>query len=301
MNIRYNGLAKKLFYRMIFILCVIVFAPTARSDDATKPTREEVQQEMQLVNMLLTSSPLAEKTANGSSEKIKEPLELARSLYERASDAFKEGNLVWATAFLDEALGLIEDAARLGADPQQLETKQREHYSELLDDVRAFDATYRDVRKDMSAKDQKNYDFQIEPTSNLLTTAQKLARDGKYVEASEQLEKVHAIYISVLNELLASTAFVYDKNFKTPLEEYEYEMARYHSYEELMPIAREQFKPDEYTLKVSDRFVQDAETAHAVAEKQATSGDHSAAIKTLQEATKRLQTALRTIGLEVPE
>lgn len=288
-------------YRMLFLLLAFIVVPLARGDEGAKPSREEVQQEMQLVKMLLTNSPLADQSKMSDGNKVKEPVELARSLYERANDAFNEGNLVWATAFLDEALGLIEDAARLGADPQQLETKQRERYSELLDDVRAFDATYRDVRKDMSAKDAKGYDFQIEPTNSLLTTAQKLARDGKYVEASEQLEKVHGIYISVLNELLASTAFVYDKNFKTPLEEFEYEMARYHSYEELMPIARDQFKPDEYTLKLSDRFVQDAETAHAVAEKQAAGDDHSAAIKTLQEATKKLQTALRTIGLEVPE
>lgn len=286
---------------MLFLLLAFIILPQARGDEAAKPSREEVQQEMQLVKMLLTNSPLAEKSTDSSENKVKEPVELARNLYERANDAFNEGNFVWATAFLDEALGLLEDAARLGADPQQIETKQREHYSELLDDVRAFDATYRDVRKDMSAKDAKGYDFQIEPTNSILTAAQKLARDGKYVEASEQLEKVHGIYISVLNELLASTAFVYDKNFKTPLEEFEYEMARYHSYEELMPIARDQFKPDEYTLKLSDRFVQDGETAHAVAEKQAAAGDHSAAIKTLQEATKRLQTALRTIGLEVPE
>ena len=43
------------------------------------------------------------------------------------------------------------------------------------------------------------------------------------------------------------------------------------------------------------------EAIHDTAEKQAGDGDHSAAIKTLQEGTKRLQTALRTIGVEVPE
>jgi hypothetical protein len=47
--------------------------------------------------------------------------------------------------------------------------------------------------------------------------------------------------------------------------------------------------------------VQDGHTALGTAEKQAAGGDHPSAIKTLQEATKRLQTALRTIGLEVPE
>jgi hypothetical protein len=258
-------------------------------------------QELQLVKMLLNNSPLAGRTERDNDGQIKQPMELARTLYNRANEAFNAGNMVWAGAFLDEALSVIEDTARLSSDPLQVETKQRQRYAELMEDVRAFDATYQDVRKGMPPKDVKKYDAEIEPTRNLIHRAQTLVRDGKYPEGSELLEKVHAIYISVLNELLSSTAFVYDTNFKSPAEEFEYEMARYHSYEELIPIARAQFKPDENTLKLSERYVQDGHTAHGTAEKQAAAGDHPSAIKTLQDATKRLQTALRTIGLEVPE
>ncbi|MEO8332510.1 MAG: hypothetical protein ABI479_08745 [Gallionella sp.] len=282
-------------------LLALMGSSPALADEGVAPTRQEIQQEMQLVKMLLDKSPLAERAARGGDDPVKQPVELARTLYSRASDAFNAGNMVWAGAFLDEALSVMEDAARLASDPLQVETKQRAHYAELLEDVRAFHATYQDVRKGLSAKDVKTYDTQIDRTHDLLNRAQTLVRDGNYPEGSDLLEKVHAIYISVLNELLASTSFVYDTKFKSPTEEYEYEMSRYHSYEELIPIARAQFKPDEDTLKLSVRYVQDSITAHSAAEKQAAAGDHLAAIKTLQEATKRLQTALRTIGLEVPE
>ena len=285
----------------LFLLVALFISPPAPADDKlAQPSREEIMQELQLVKMLLNNSPLADR-ARGNDDKIKQPIELARTLYTRANDAFIAGNLVWAGAFLDEALSVMEDAARLASDPAQVETKQRERYAELLEDVRAFDATYQDVRKGLPPKDVKKYDAAIEPTSNLIHRAQNLMRDSQYPEASELLEKVHAIYISVLNELLSSTAFVYDTNFKSPAEEFEYEMARYHSYEELIPIAREQFKPDEYTVKLSERYVQDALAAHSAAEKLASNGDHPSAIKKLQEATKRIQTSLRTIGLEVPE
>ncbi len=282
------------------LLALIASAPALADDALTQPSREEIMQELQLVKMLLNNSPLAERARNND-EKLKQPIALARTLYTRANDAFIAGNMVWAGAFLNEALSVMEDAARLASDPLQVETKQRERYAELLEDVRAFDATYQDVRKGLPPKDAKKYDAEIEPTRDLIRRAQNLMRDGQYPEGSELLEKVHAIYISVLNELLSSTAFVYDTNFKTPAEEYEYELARYHSYEELIPIARDQFKPDESTLKLSERFVQDALTTQGDAEKQAAGGDHPAAIKKLQEATKRLQTALRTMGLEVPE
>ena len=286
----------------LFLPLLVLFAssPALADESLTQPTREEIMQELQLVKMLLNNSPLAERARKGE-DKLNQPLELARNLYSRANDAFLAGNLVWAGAFLDEALSVMEDAAILASDPLQVETKQRSHYAELLEDVRAFDATYQDVRKGLPPNDVKKYDAAIEPTRNLIQRAQTLMRDSKYQEGSELLEKVHAIYISVLNELLASTAFVYDKTFNSPAEEFEYEKARYHSYEELIPIARDQFKPDEYTLKLSERYVQESLVSHGTAEKLAAAGDHTGAIKTLQEATKRLQTALRTIGLEVPE
>jgi len=280
-------------------LFVLIAAPPVLADQGVaEPSRTEIQQEMQLVKMLLTSSPLAQRSGDNQA---KQPLELARTLYNRANDAYNSGNMVWAGAFLDEALSVIEDAARMASDPLQVETKQRSRYAELLEDVRAFDATYLDVRKGLSAKDAKTYDAEIASTRDMINRAQALMRDNKYPDACEQLENVHAVYISVLNKLLASTAFVYDNKFKSPAEEFEYEMARYHSYEELIPIARAQFKPDAGTLKLSERYVQDALSTHGIAEKQAAGGDHPAAITTLQEATKRLQTALRTIGLEVPE
>ena len=288
--------------RLLFpFLALFASVPALADDVVVQPSREEVLQEMQLVKMLLAKSPLAERAASKNDDQIKQPMELARTLYNRANEAFNAGNMVWAGAFLDEALSVMEDAARLSSDPLQVETKQRARYAELMEDVRAFDATYQDVRKGIPPKDAKKYDAEIEPTRNLIHRAQTLVRDGQYPEGSELLEKVHAIYISVLNELLASTAFVYDTNFKSPVEEFEYELARYRSYEELIPIARAQFKPDENTLKLSERYVQDGHTALGTAEKQAAGGNHPSAIKTLQEATKRLQTALRTIGLEVPE
>jgi len=280
------------------LLWLIFFSSATAGQFDVVQTREEVLQKLQLVKMLIASSPVAK---NSEDKNAKQTMELVHSLYTRANDAFIAGNLVWADAFSDEALSVMEDAARISSDPLQVEAKQRSRYAELLDDVRAFEATYKDVRKGLSSNEVASYDDKINRTDKLIKDAQALIRDGQYADASKQLERVHTIYISVLNELLASTSFVYDKTFNTPVEEYDYELARYRSYEELIPIAYDQFKPDEYTIKLSDRFVQEGSTALGIAEKQAANGDHPTAIKTLLGATKRLQTALRTVGLEVPE
>jgi len=295
-----------LLIRKAIALCLLPLAlvaakPALADYFGVEPSREEIQQEMKLVKMLLDNSPLSGRTAQNEQEHLIQPMELARTLYDKAVDAYNGGNMVWADVFLGEALSVIEDAVHLSSDPLQLEMKQRQQYAEQMDDVRAFDATYQDVRKGLPAKEATKYDAAIEPTYGLINRAQKLVADGKYIEGSELLRKVHAIYVSVLNELLASKAFVYDHVFSTPAEEFEYEMSRYHSYEELIPLAVEQLKPDANLVKLSDRFVQDALKAHVAGEKQAAGGDHTAAIKTLQEATKRLQSALRTLGLDAPE
>ena len=294
-------LIRKAIALWLLPLALAAAKPSLADYFGVEPSREEIQQEMRLVKMLLDNSPLSGRTAQNEEEHLIQPMELARTLYGRAVDAYNEGNMVWADVFLGEALSVKEDAVYLSSDPLHVETRQREQYAEQMDDVRAFDATYQNVRKGLPPKDATKYDAAVEPTYSLINHAQKLVAEGKYVEGSELLKKVHAIYVSVLNELLASKAFVYDHVFSTPAEEFQYEMERYHSYEELIPLAIDQLKPDENLIKLSERFVQDALKAHVAGEKQAAGGDHTAAIKTLQEATKRLQSALRTLGLDAPE
>lgn len=282
-------------------LLVLFIAMPVFAQDVASPSREEVQQKMQMVKMLLANSPVLERAARSGNAPVKQPAEVARTLYSRASDAFAENNLVWASAFLDEAISLMEDAARLAEDPDQVETGERARYAELLDDVRAFQATYQDARKGIPAKDAREYDQQVDSTRTMVERAQAMVRDGRYKEACGQLEEVHGIYISALNKLYGSTALVYDAKFKSAPEEFAYELARYRGYEELLPIARVQLHPDPGTLQLSERYVQESRAGLDNAQKQAAGGDHQAAIITLQGATKRLQTALRTIGLETPE
>jgi len=219
-------LIRKAIVLSLLPLALIAAKPSFADYFGVEPSREEIQQEMKLVKMLLDNSPLTGRTAQNEQEHLIQPMELARTLYDRAVDAYNGGNMVWADVFLGEALSVIEDAVHLSSDPLQVETKQRQQYAEQMDDVRAFDATYQDVRKGLPAKEATKYDAAIEPTFGLINHAQKLVADGKYVEGSEQLKKVHTIYVSVLNELLASKSFVYDHVFNTPAEELEYEMAR---------------------------------------------------------------------------
>ena len=287
----------------LWFLTLALFSafPALAEEALPQPQKIEVAQKLQLVKMLLAKPSIAEAPPHSNNGQVMQTMDLVRSLYTRANDAFIAGNMMRADALLNEALGLVEDATRLGPDPLQAETKQRTRYAELIEELRAYQSTYQDVRKGLSAKEVKPLDAEIEQTAILVSRSQTMARSGQYLEASELLEKIHAVYVNTLNKLLASSALIYDNKFKSPAEEFDHELARYRSYQDLIPIARTQLNPDESTFNLANSFVQSSLKEHGIAESQAAKGDHTNAIRTMQGATKRLQTALRTIGLAIPE
>ena len=62
------------------------------------------------------------------------------------------------------------------------------------------------------------------------------AQDRHYHQSGELLTSARAADIVALNKLLCSTAVMYDLKLKSPPEEFEYEMSRFPSFEELVPI-----------------------------------------------------------------
>jgi len=262
-------------------------------------SRSMVVQKLQLVKMMLSTSKAMERASRSEDAAIKQQVAAALARYASANNALNTDNLAHAEELADETLRLIEDISRLAPDPQQAEAGQRTRYEELLKELRSAEATYQDLRQRMATTGKAPVG--LEHARKQSDQAQALARDGRYREAGELLKDAHAEVISALNKLLGSTPLMYDLKFKSAAEEYDYELARYHSYEELAPIAYIELKPDEFTIKLSERYVQESRVMRDTAKQQAAQGDHQAAIKTLLEAIKRMQTALRVVGLVLQE
>jgi hypothetical protein len=74
-------------------------------------------------------------------------------------------------------------------------------------------------------------DADLEDIHSLLDHAQALAHDGRYREAGVLLKNAHATVIS----LLGSTSLMYDFKLHSAAKEFDYQMAHYHSYEDLVP------------------------------------------------------------------
>jgi hypothetical protein len=267
----------------------------------SRSSLETVRQKLQLVKTLLAKSPAIERAARSDDPAVQRQAMAAHALYAKANDALGAGDATQADALLDKALQLIENATRQAPDPLQAEKAQQTRYTELLGSVHGLQATYQDLSMRLTSKKTFAPPAEAARISTLIDQARSLAHGLHYSEAGELLKSAHALLITALNKLLGSTTLMYDLKFKSASEEFDYEMARYHSYEELVPIAYVELKPSEDSIKLSERFVQESREMKVRAKQQAASGDFASAIGTMLEAVKKVQAALQLVGLVLPE
>jgi hypothetical protein len=94
---------------------------------------------------------------------------------------------------------------------------------------------------------------------------------------------------------------IYGLKFDTPADEFQHELGRNRSYEELIPLALKQLNPPRETALLSERYVLRSKELRDVAQKQAGKGDYPAALKTIQDATSQFQRSLQMAGGVVPQ
>jgi len=278
--------------------CSVIQAEPQSSGEKVKssPSRSMVVQKMQLVQMMMSSTSSIERAAVSGDATLNKQVGTIQKLYVSANDALNSGDLSKADELADEALKTIEELSRLAPDAKQIKAESESRYQESLENLRSAEATYLDLRERVAAKKTGSH-YALDEIEKKKGNAKSLAKKGSFQEASELLDEAHAEIIEALNKLLGSKALSYEVSFKNDIEEYDYELARYYSFEELAPIAYAELKPDKYTIILSERYVQKSKELSISAKEMAAKGEHRAAIDTLVDAVKQVKTALRLLGL----
>ena len=259
-------------------------------------SRSMVLQKMQLVKMMMSSTSSVERAAQSDDAVLNKQVATVQSLYISANNALNSGDISKADKLADEALNAIEGISQRAPDAKQIDAERRKRYEESLESLHSAEANYLDLLKRMAANKKGSNDV-LDKVKKKKDNAKSLAGKGKYQEASEMLEDAHAEVVEALNNLLDSKVLSYEVTFKNDTEEYDYELARYHSFEELAPLAYVELKPDENTIALSERYVQKSRDLSEKAKELAAKGEHRAAIDTLLDAIKGIKTALRIVGL----
>lgn len=262
-----------------------------------KITAKQVKQKLLFAGMLLNS-----KTAKHVEESgMKEAVSLqgqGRQLLGQAKSKLKAGKNAEAYSDADKALAMLRKASAMV--PSESELQQlKTHHEELLSSIKNFEKSHADnVKRITESKGKKavvNYDKQ--EVERLKAEGSKLAKAGDYNRANQSLEKAQHMITVALQQMLQSQTIVYDLKFKSPKEEYEYELKRYGGYEELIPVAIEAKKPTEGAKKLMHSYLDKSHKMRDEARKKAAAGDYPVAIRMMQDATKTVRLALRMVGV----
>lgn len=266
------------------------------------PAREEVEQKAQLVNVLLTNSPVLARVNESNNPRARAKLDSARALWQRARAALNQGDSAAAAALLNTALTEISAASRQVPDPVQTLQERRAEYAQLLREIELFQNSYHSLGQRMAQQaPAAPVTLDVERIRALVDAAGALERAGDYHAANKVLREAHGITVATLNKLVANRAIVYDLRFSDLAEEFHYELQRHHGYEELIPVAVATLHPSAQANQEIDHYFERSEVLKAQAQQRAQQGDHKSALETIRAATEYLQRALQAVGIVVPQ
>jgi flagellin-specific chaperone FliS len=283
----------------------VVFGVRDEATPASKPAAEksaftsgnQAKQKVMFAEMFIASSPAAKRIDASGHDEAKQLLGEARAKLANAKKALAAGKDAQAISIVDDALRSMSAASQLVPSEAKL-SELRAQFDELLKGAHTYEKSYRRNLKLMQKKGKKKLpDLDIDQISKMIVDAEKLADNNQFEEANNQLSKVQRSITGALTELLADETMDYTLTFDNPKEEYEYELSRYKSYEELVPIAIEQKNPQKQTRALMEQFVEKAKSTYALSGPKAKEGDYKTAIQMLQGATSHMQRALRIVGV----
>ncbi|MFQ5470101.1 MAG: hypothetical protein ACE5EH_07305 [Gammaproteobacteria bacterium] len=268
------------------------------SEPASSVDVNQVKQKISFADMFIMQSGAAKRITASDEAAAKDAYQQAQSKLAEAKKALEGGQAGAAKSLVDEALRHMSKASRLVPTVSQVE-EHKARFNELLKGLKTYEDSYkRNYERMVKKKGKENVKrVDLEKINAIVDEAKALADDGSYSEANKLLTKTQTTITSVLSEMLDDETMSYELVFATPAEEYEYELSRYQSYEELIPIAIEQKRPPKQTAELMTQFVEKAKSIQQQAVPEAESKNYKKAILMLQGATGHLQKALRIVGV----
>jgi len=258
---------------------------------------DAAKQKIMLAELMLQSKA-AKAAAEGSNESAKNALSSANAKLQTARQELGSGRTNQALALAEEALKLVAVATQSTSNEEAAKL-QRGRYTDALDSLRNFQDSHkqsfdRTVKKRGAAA---AVDYDHAKVDGLVSEARVLSDKAQHEKATQLLIKAERLVTQAIQSMLNAQTIVYDLNFETPADEYEYERKRFISYEELIPVAIEEKKPVEAVVKLMNTYVVKGRERKTEAEAKAKAGSYPEAIGLMLVATEEIQRALRLAGV----
>ncbi|MFO1352092.1 MAG: hypothetical protein U1F68_16000 [Gammaproteobacteria bacterium] len=265
---------------------------------AQKTTEQQRQltNKLKLLEAMVQRSPAAQRIDQSThSSEAKALLAAARDAFTQARQSLERAELEAATRYLDEGLRAFGIAARSVADPAQEQESEHQRYDGLHDRIVSFRESFARVLAEKGAATASA--LNEKEVVARLQQAEILANQGRYREANTALAPALDTLEAALAKARDKETLIRTLDFKSPQEEYAYELERNRSHEMLIQLMNaEQSLPKSSRAPIEQLVARNREL-RARAETLLSAGDTSAAIKALEEGTQQLVRALRLGGM----
>lgn len=275
--------------------------PPTEGNVAAAVGEVQVRQKVQFAKTLLSGSAALKRVETSNHLEAKTKIQEALQALAQADKYLTQKQWLKAQDQADVALKNLTLAsqmvpARVSRPIEDL----REEYDNYLKGIHSFKASY--DRTVARLKKEKGTKAAILPVNfdqinSRVEKAKHLASVNKYEEANDLLLDAQSQITAALNKMLASQTVVYEMKFETAQEEYQYEITRFDSYAELIPLAIERKHPSPETVKMMETYTSKGRQIMQQADGYAKKGDYKTALLGVQEAIKAIQQALRLVGV----
>lgn len=279
---------------LLIVASGVVFAAPEKAQTASVTSR------LEFVERLIESSSGAKQIDSNNNKSATARREEARGLYKQSQDAAKQGNDAKAHELLDQATKVMFEAVRMAGKKEVVKGIELGRYQDRLDSLNALCDAYDRIREEKNlgpAKDSELYPL----VQNRRSDAEALKRENKVLEARKALDEAYAAAKVAIEHLRGGDTLVRSLNFATKEEEYHYEVDRNDTHKMLITVLAEQkVKSDPNKRKTVDSFVEKAAQIRTQAEARAGTGDFDAGVELLENSTKELVRAIRSVGIFIP-
>ena len=282
---------------LFFVINLFVYQ-SVMAEEVKPPGEIAYEDRIQFVKTLLEKSSAARQIDESGNQEALQRREEARLLFQQAQQEHAAADNDAANKKLIEATKVMFEAVRLAGQIEITAEKKQRDFEDRLDSINALMEAHDRVSEEKGKQTEGIELKQL--VLDKVSRANALLKSGQVDEARQVLDEAYIAAKIAINTLRGGDTLVRSLHFETKEEEYNYEIDRNDTHQMLIQILSKDKKGGGGMDKMVQNFMNKAIELRHEAEKQAVSGDHETAIKTLEESTKNLVRALRSSGIYIP-
>jgi hypothetical protein len=259
---------------------------------------EQLRRRLQSVGTLIESSSASRQIESSGDAAAREKRDNARLMHREAAATLQAGDAAGSARLLDQAAREMMSGVRLARPDQVAGVKAQRDFEARMDSARALLVAQQRITQEKGGSAEGEKAAQATRNiENLIQEAERRVGAGRLDEARALVDRAYLTARVSIESLRRGDTLVRSLKFNSKREEYEYEIDRNDTHRMLAQLLLADRKEAAVLMQPA---IERAAVLRGQAEATAQRGDHEAAIKGLEDATRELVRAIRAGGIYIP-